>query len=187
MGTKNLYHHRNRVIETIMKPRKAVYAGSFDPLTKGHTWIIERAIHLFDGLTIAVGVNANKEYFLPAEQRKQNIQSFVDTMDPHHCKLEVKIIRNQYLAQFARSVDASCLIRGLRSQGDFHYEYAMAQVNKNLAPAIETVYMIPPPHLAQISSSMVKSLIGPKGWKDLVRSYVPQSVFKSLQKKTSDL
>lgn len=166
-----------------MKPRKAVYAGSFDPLTNGHAWVIQRAVTLFDEVTIAIGVNPDKNYFLSSEERHKNIQDLIDHEDWGlvSCKVDVQSIKNQYLAKFAESIGASCLIRGIRSEGDFSYEYAMAQANKTLAPNIETIYMMPPPHLAQVSSSLVKSLVGPNGWEQLVQSYVPEQVFKSIQ------
>lgn len=167
-----------------MKLRKAVYAGSFDPLTNGHSWVIERALTLFDELTIAIGVNPDKTYFLTAEERKSNIESVIETLNTADCKVDVKIIENQFLAKFATSMGASCMIRGIRSEADFSYEYAMAQANKLLAPDIESIYMMPPPRLAQVSSSLVKSLIGPEGWEDIVKNYVPEPVFKSIIKKS---
>lgn len=167
-----------------MKLRKAVYAGSFDPLTNGHVWVIRRAVHLFDELTIAIGVNPDKNYFLSAEEREKNIQDVIDSQNWTDCKLDVKVIKNQYLAKFAESVGASCLLRGIRSEADFSYEYAMAQANKALAPNIETIYMMPPPNLAQVSSSFVKSLIGPEGWEDMLKTYVPDPVFQSIQKRS---
>ena len=135
-----------------MKQRKAVYAGSFDPLTNGHSWVIKRAVTLFDEVTIAIGVNPDKNYFLTAEERKQHIQTLIDELDDVDCKVDVQIIENQFLAKFALNMGASCLIRGIRSEADFSYEYAMAQANKALAPSVETIYMMPPPSLAQVSS-----------------------------------
>ena len=166
-----------------MKLRKAVYAGSFDPLTNGHCWVIERAVTLFDEVTIAIGVNASKTYFLSAEERKSHIENLIQSKGWSDSKVDVQIIENQYLAKFAEKIGASCLIRGIRSEGDFSYEYAMAQANKSLAPGIETIYLMPPPRLAQVSSSLVKSLIGPEGWQELVKDYVPHPVFESIQKK----
>lgn len=170
-----------------MKLRKAVYAGSFDPLTNGHVWVIRRAATLFDELTIAIGVNPDKKYFLSAEERQLNIQSLIKHGFNRDCKVDVQIIKNQYLAKFAESAGASCLIRGIRSEADFSYEYAMAQANKSLAPGIDSIYMMPPPHLAQVSSSLVKSLIGPEGWENLVQSYVPDYVFASVKKRVTEI
>lgn len=166
-----------------MKLRKAVYAGSFDPLTNGHVWVIQRAVKLFDEVTIAIGVNPSKNYFLSAKEREQHIQALIDMENWADCKVDVKVIENQYLAKFAHSIDASCLIRGIRSEADFSYEYAMAQANKALAPDIESIYMMPPPALAQVSSSLVKSMVGPQDWENLVSKYVPTWVFKTIKSK----
>ncbi len=168
-----------------MKTRKAVYAGSFDPLTNGHVWVIQRAVTLFDELTIAIGVNPDKKYFLSANERRRHIQALIDEQKWSECKVDVQVIKNQYLAKFAQGVGASCLIRGIRSESDFNYEYAMAQANKGLAPNVESIYMMPPPALAQVSSSLVKSLIGPDGWEELVETYVPRYVFQTISKKHS--
>ncbi len=170
-----------------MKLRKAVYAGSFDPLTNGHVWVIQRAVTLFDELTIAIGVNPDKNYFLSAEERKENIQDLIDHENWSSCKVDVTIIKNQYLARFAESKNASCLIRGIRSEADFSYEYAMAQANRALAPSIDSIYLMPPPNLAQVSSSLVKSMIGPDGWQDLIRQYLPDAVYESILKKNRDV
>lgn len=167
-----------------MKLRKAVYAGSFDPLTNGHVWVIQRAVLLFDELTIAIGVNPDKNYFLTAEERKQHIQTLIDQEKWTSCKVDVQIITNQFLARFADSIGASCLIRGIRSEADFSYEYAMAQANRALAPRVESIYLMPPPQLAQVSSSLVKSMIGPDGWAELVEQYVPETVFETLKNKS---
>ena len=166
-----------------MKLRKAVYAGSFDPLTNGHVWVINRAIKLFDELTIAIGVNPAKDYFLSAEEREAHIQALIDENNWTDCKVDVKVIKNQFLAKFALSTQASCLIRGIRSEADFSYEYAMAQANRALAPEVDSIYMMPPPALAQLSSSLVKSMVGPEGWEELVPNYVPNSVFESIKAK----
>jgi pantetheine-phosphate adenylyltransferase len=166
-----------------MKLRKAVYAGSFDPLTNGHVWVIDRAVTLFDELTIAIGVNPDKNYFLSAKERQEHIQSLIDKKNWRDCKVEVNIIENQFLARFAQSVKASCLIRGIRSEADFSYEYAMAQANKALTPEIESIYLMPPPRLAMVSSSLVKSMVGPEGWEELVKKYVPEVVFKAIEQK----
>ena len=163
-----------------MKRRKAVYAGSFDPLTNGHVWIIDQAVTLFDEITIAIGVNPWKQYFLSADERGSHIQALIDQKDWPHCRVDVKIIKNQFLAKFAQESGAACLIRGIRSEADFSYEYAMAQTNKALVPEIETIYLMPPPRLAQVSSSLVRSIIGPEGWEDLVKAYVPRAVLKSI-------
>lgn len=166
-----------------MKHREAIYAGSFDPMTNGHAWVIERAVTLFDELTIAIGENPEKKYFFSAEERKQHIQATLDQIASEACKVHVEIIHNQFLARYAKNKGVSCLVRGVRSEADFSYEYAMATVNRNLEPSVDTIYLMPPPRLAQISSSLVKSMVGPEGWQGLVEAYVPPAVFKALQDK----
>lgn len=152
-------------------------------MTNGHVWVIERAVTLFDELTIAIGVNPAKNYFLSAQERQNHIQALIDQNQWSDCKVNVEIIENQFLARFAEAAQASCLIRGIRSEADFSYEYAMAQANKALCPNIESIYLMPPPRLAQVSSSLVKSMIGPQGWEELVQQYVPTEVFETLIKK----
>lgn len=163
-----------------MKHRQAIYAGSFDPLTNGHAWVIERAVTLFDELTIAIGENPEKRYFFSAKERLQHIEDTVRNINPSECKVQVEIIENQFLAKYAKNKGVSCLVRGVRSEADFSYEYAMATVNRNLEPSVDTIYLMPPPKLAQVSSSLVKSMVGPEGWQDLVKNYVPPTVFKAL-------
>ena len=166
--------------------RKAVYAGSFDPLTNGHVWLIERALGLFDELIVAVGVNSNKTYLLTAQERRAHMEDFLKSQKQGSCQVSTAVIENEYLVTFAQSQGATCLLRGIRSAHDFNYEYAMTQVNKKLAPNLECIYLLPPPHLAQVSSSLVKSLIGPKGWPQLVENYVPANVFQSLLDRWSE-
>ena len=166
-----------------MKIRKAIYAGSFDPLTNGHRWVIERAANLFDELTIAIGVNPDKKYLLTAEERHQNIVDTLKEIGPIECKVGVEVIENKFLAKYAAEKGVSCLVRGVRSESDFSYEYAMAVVNRKIDPTIDSIYLMPPPQLAQVSSSLVKTMIGPQDWKDLVVNYVPAPVFTTLQSK----
>ena len=153
-------------------------------MTKGHLWVIERALSLFDELTIVIAVNVEKNYFLDVGEREKNIQDLLNFFkDKKTCKANVTVIEDQYLAQFALSINASCLIRGLRCQKDFDYEFAMVQMNRQLAPSVETLYMIPPSHLSHLSSSLVKSLVGIQGWEKFLCSYVPENVLKSIREK----
>jgi len=164
-----------------MKSRSAIYAGSFDPLTKGHLWVISRTVRLFDKLTVAIGENPEKTYFLSTEQRKKDMVTAVSALPIHECQVEVTIIKNQFLAEYAREIEAHCLVRGLRSEEDFSYEYAMSLVNRKVNPNLESIYILPPPHLAQVSSSLVKGMIGPMGWQELVANYVEPHTLELLK------
>jgi len=165
-----------------MKSRAAIYAGSFDPLTKGHIWIIQRTVRLFDRLTVAIGENPEKKYFLSTEERRKDLEKALEDVPKHNCVVDVQIIKNQFLAEYAREHKADCLVRGLRSEADFSYEYAMSMVNREISPDLESIYLLPPPRLAQISSSLVKSMVGPKGWQDIVKNYVQPHTLKALNR-----
>lgn len=164
-----------------MKNRSAIYAGSFDPLTNGHLWVISRSVRLFDTLTVAIGENPNKTYFLNTEQRLQDVRQALMDLPHHNCQIDVTVIENQFLAAYAREVNADCLIRGLRSEGDFSYEYAMSLVNRKINEELESIYLLPPPHLSQVSSSLVKGMVGPVGWESLVANYVQPHTLELLK------
>lgn len=159
-----------------MKNRKCVYAGSFDPLTNGHLWIIERGSELFDELITAVGMNPQKEYTFSLEERVDMLKEVTQKFP----NVEVGIIKNKYLVDYAKEVDARYIIRGIRSTKDYTYESGMQQFNMELNPEITTVFFIPPPNIGKISSSTVKDLIGPKGWEERIKNYVPEVVHKKL-------
>jgi len=114
--------------------RTAVYAGSFDPPTNGHLWMIQRGLQLFDRLMV----------------------------------------------DYAKDQGASYILRGIRSSDDYEYERVMRHINGDLAPEIDTTFLMPPRDIAELSSSMVKGLIGPNGWQNLVQRYVPPPVFDYL-------
>jgi len=168
-----------------MQTRKAIYAGSFDPLTNGHLWVIKRCIRLFDSLTIAIGENPNKTYFLDTELRKRCILKALSSLGKFDCDVQVQIIGNEFLATYAEKHDVPCLIRGIRSESDFSYEYAMTIVNREINSDLDTIYLMPPPDLAQVSSSLVKSMLGPEGWESLVQKYVPPETLKVLTERVA--
>jgi len=87
---------------------------------------------------------------------------------------------NLYLIDYAKSVHATHILRGVRSAGDFEYERTMRNINGDLDPKICTVFLVPPRDIAEVSSSMVKGLIGPAGWRKIVRKYVPEPVYHQL-------
>jgi pantetheine-phosphate adenylyltransferase len=97
--------------------------------------------------------------------------------------LKVASFTNAFLISYAQSIGASHILRGIRSAGDFEFERAMRNINGDLSPKITTVFLMPPRPIAEVSSSMVKGLIGPAGWKQIVRDYVPKPVYDKLVKK----
>jgi pantetheine-phosphate adenylyltransferase len=160
--------------------REAVYAVSLDPMTNGHLFVIEAGAAMFDRLTVAIADHPDKHYTFPYNQRV--------AMTAESCSrlpnVEVKYIGSRSVVRFARSVGAKYALRGLRSTADFEYEHAMMDVNADLAPEVQSVFLIGPPHLAKLSSSMVKGLtkLPPEDWKDVVKNYVPEPVYRRLLK-----
>jgi pantetheine-phosphate adenylyltransferase len=157
--------------------RKAVYAGSFDPITNGHLWIIRQAAPLFDELVIAIGVNPDKKATFSLEDRLRFLRDA--TADIAHCV--IASYENQYLADYAAHIGADTIVRGIRNETDFTYEQTMRHINGDLRPNILTLFLMPPREFAEISSSMVKGMVGPGGWQDVVHRYVPACVFAALQ------
>ena len=157
--------------------RKAVYAGSFDPITNGHLWIIRQAAPLFDELVIAIGVNPDKKATFSLADRLRFLADA--TADIPHCA--IASYENQYLVDYAAQVGAGAIIRGIRNETDFTFEQTMRHINGDLRPDILTLFHMPPREISEISSSMVKGMVGPAGWQDVVHRYVPPSVFDALQ------
>lgn len=157
--------------------RTAVYAGSFDPLTNGHLWMIERGLEMFDRLIVAIGSNPSKNYSFTVSERLDLLQACLPSSE----RLTIAHFDNRYLVDYAKKMEAKYILRGIRSPNDYEYERVMRHINADMAPEITTVFLMPPRDIAELSSSMVKSLIGPTGWEETVRRYVPTPVFHSLQ------
>jgi len=159
--------------------REAVYAGSFDPLTNGHLWMVEQGLKLFDKLTVAIGINPDKEYTYELERRLDIVRASL----PEDKGLKVAHFENRYLVDYATEIGAGYILRGIRSAHDYEFERGMRHTNSQLNPSITTVFLMPPRDLAELSSSMVKGLVGPQGWEAHVRKLVPPPVFEALSEK----
>ena len=158
--------------------RTAVYAGSFDPPTNGHLWMIEQGLAMFDQLIVAIGNNPSKRYSFTVDERLQLLRDSTSASE----NLVITHFDNRYLVDYARKMDAKYVLRGIRSPHDYEYERVMRHINADMAPEITTVFLMPPRDIAEVSSNMIKSLIGPQGWEDTVRRYVPAPVFAQLAK-----
>lgn len=154
---------------------RAVYAGSFDPITNGHRWMIETGATLFDELIVAIGVNPDKGPSFTLDERLDLLARSID----HVPNVRVDSFENQYLAHYAAHQEAAFILRGIRTPNDFSYEHMIRNINEDIRPGIETVILTPPRELAEISSSLVRGLVGPDGWEDIVAQYVPRPVFKA--------
>lgn len=137
--------------------KRAIFPGSFDPITLGHYDIIERGVKLFDELIIAIGVNHDKKYMFSLEERKRFIEeSFKD--EP-----KIKVVTYEGLTvDFCQKNDVEFILRGLRNPGDFEFEKAIAHTNRDLAP-IETVFLLTAARTSYISSSIVRDVIRNNG------------------------
>jgi pantetheine-phosphate adenylyltransferase len=137
-----------------MNKKIAVFPGSFDPITRGHQNIIERALPLFDEIIIGIGFNTNKNYFFSQDRREEFIrQTFAK-------EKKVKVSSYSGLTiNFCRETGATHILRGLRTSADFEFERAIAQMNKSMAPEIETVFIVSEPSLSHISSTIVRDIL----------------------------
>jgi pantetheine-phosphate adenylyltransferase len=133
--------------------RVAIYAGSFDPITRGHEDLMHRSLEYVDRLVVAVATNSSKTPLFTIEERVGLIRSALGD-EP---RFEVQSF-DGLLVDFASSVGASLLIRGLRAVSDFEYEYQMALMNRHLSPRLETVFMMPSLDTTYISASMVREV-----------------------------
>jgi pantetheine-phosphate adenylyltransferase len=133
--------------------RIAIYAGSFDPITRGHEDLIHRSLEFVDTLIVAVATNSSKSPLFSIEERVDLIRASLG--DDEH--IEVRSFGG-LLVDFAREVNASLLIRGLRAVSDFEYEYQMALMNRHLSPRLETVFMVPSLDTTYISASLVREV-----------------------------
>ena len=134
-------------------PRTALYAGSFDPITRGHEDLIRRSFGFVDRLIVAVATNVGKQPLFSVEERVAFIREAVDG----DSRIEVRYFHG-LLVDFARECDAQLLIRGLRAVSDFEYEYQMALMNRHLSPRLETVFMVPSLDTTYISASLVREV-----------------------------
>ncbi len=151
--------------------KKAVFPGSFDPITLGHEDIITRAIPLFDEIIVAIGINADKKYMFSLEQRKKFIE---DCFKEYK---NVKVVTYKGLTvDFCKKNDVDYIVRGLRNPADFEFEKAIAHTNRDLAP-IETVFLLTAAKTSYISSSIVRDVLRNGGD---VSSLVPSTVISKI-------
>jgi pantetheine-phosphate adenylyltransferase len=133
--------------------RTAIYAGSFDPITRGHEDLVKRSLEFVDRLVVAVATNVAKQPLFSVEERVELIRAALNDRD----RIEVRQFSG-LLVDFAREVKAQLLIRGLRAVSDFEYEYQMALMNRHLSPGLETVFMVPSLDTTYISASLVREV-----------------------------
>ncbi len=156
----------------------AVYAGTFDPVTLGHLWMIEQGSVIFDSLIVAIGQNPEKKSYFSLEERiallKESTRKFKN--------ITITEFSGQFLIRYAESVRAQFILRGIRNFNDYEYEKALRHINSDVNPEIITVFLMPPREIAEVSSSIVKGLVGSEGWEKILAKYVPECVLEKFKK-----
>jgi pantetheine-phosphate adenylyltransferase len=161
--------------------RRAIYPGSFDPVTNGHLDIIARGCKLFDEIIIAILVNPDKKPFFTIEERREMLTQVVAGIEHSSCRLLVEDFQG-LLVDYAVQREADAIVRGIRAISDYEYELQMALMNRRIEPRIETVFMMPAEAYSYVSSRLVKEvfLLGGK-----IEGLVPAAVEELMRKKLS--
>ena len=155
--------------------KTALYPGTFDPITNGHLDILERALDLFDKVIVTVANNSSKSPLFSGDERVALIQEIIDERK----YANATVVRfDGLLVNFARKNSAVALIRGLRAISDFEYEFQMALMNRNQAPEIATVFLMPHERYTYLNSSIVRELARLKGD---YKEFVPPSVYSKMK------
>jgi pantetheine-phosphate adenylyltransferase len=157
-------------------PIIGVYAGSFDPLTLGHMYMINEGAKLFDQLIVAIGINAAKSYTFTLEDRLDLLKDSVKNIE----NVKIQTFENRFLIKYAEEMNCKYILRGIRNESDYEFERTMRNVNGDLNSNISTVFLMPPRQIAEVSSSFVKGLVGPQGWETVIKNFVPKPVYKAL-------
>ena len=137
--------------------RRAIYPGSFDPVTNGHLDIIERGCKLFDEIIIGILVNPEKQPFFSVEERQDMLAEVLQHLDHRHCTVRVDSFSG-LLVEYAVAQQADVIVRGIRAISDYEYEWQMALMNRRLEPSVETVFLMASGENSYISSRLIKEV-----------------------------
>ncbi len=159
--------------------RRAIFPGSFDPVTNGHLDIIERGCKLFDEIIVAVAVNPDKQPLFTADERRAMLNESLADIETDDCHLVIDDFQG-LLTKYAVEHEADAIVRGIRAISDYEYELQMALMNRRLEPRIETVFMMPAEAYSYVSSRLVKEIykLGAS-----VRGLVPEAVERRMKDK----
>lgn len=160
---------------------KLGFAGTFDPFTNGHIWVVEEALEMAKHVVIMLPDNPSKKPNVPVLLRKQIIQDVAS--ERGWTNVSVEIVESDYTARSAAKMGITRLIRGIRSGTEFEYESQLHRANVDVIDGVKTIFVIPPPELASLSSSYVKSFMAnsPKGWHWIIKRMVPEAAYNQLR------
>jgi pantetheine-phosphate adenylyltransferase len=160
--------------------RRAIYPGSFDPITNGHLDVAERALRLFDEVVIAVALNEAKHPFFSMEERVAMVKASTEKIQGKE-RLKVTYFNN-LLVNYAHELGAVAIVRGLRAVSDFEFEFQLALMNRKLNSEIETIFLMPKDNYTYLSSRIVKEISRLGG---SIEGFVPENVQQALNHKLS--
>ena len=166
-----------------MSKSLGVFAGSFDPFTKGHSSVVNMALDVFDRILIVIAHNSNKKTLFTPARRADMICSIIDDEFPKG-RVSVSVLSSILIADYAFEANAS-LIRGVRTNSDFEYEMQMSIINKRIRPSVQTVIFPAHDDMTGVSSSTIKQMLNFFGWEGAVRPYVHPVVLEALKKESS--
>jgi pantetheine-phosphate adenylyltransferase len=162
--------------------KKAIYPGTFDPVTLGHLDIVKRGMEIFQELIIGIAENPKKKLLFSLEERKEMFEESLKEMELYS-KVKVKTF-NSLLVEFAKEEGAVAILRGIRIISDMDHEFTMASINRKLYPEIETVFLMPSDEYAYLSSSVVREIAFYGGD---VSQFVTEFVEKKLKEKIAQI
>ena len=138
--------------------KTALFPGSFDPITIAHVDILKRALPLFDKIVVGIGLNSSKQGFLSAAKREE----IVKRVFAGYPSVSVELYEG-LTVDFCKKINATYMVRGVRSVGDFEYEKAIAQINQTMMPEMETIILLSKPEYSAISSTIVRDILRNNG------------------------
>jgi pantetheine-phosphate adenylyltransferase len=160
--------------------RNAIYPGTFDPFTNGHLDVLERALNIFEGVTVVIADNCQKHALFSIDERKAMIGEIIRD----YRGVDVRVLQSGLLADYARQLGAKAIIRGVRQVKDFEYEFQMSLLNRHLYPEVTTVFLMPNVKYTYVASSIIRevALLGGD-----VSKFVHPYVMEMLNRKREEL
>ncbi|TCD47173.1 pantetheine-phosphate adenylyltransferase [Chlorobium sp. N1] len=160
--------------------KKAIYPGTFDPFTNGHLDVLERALTIFEEVTVLIAENSSKSTLFTVEERMGAIGSITSSLEG----VRVEVLHDGLLAEYARDMGAKAIIRGVRQVKDFEYEFQLSLLNRHLNPDVTTVFLMPNVKYTYVASSIIKEVAMLGGD---VSKFVHPDVLRMLHRKREEL